>query len=190
MAAAPKVPKYCLHKPAGRAYVRVSRKAIYLGEYGSPESHAAYSRVVADVLSGRPVAPHQRWTADSDDDLPRITVGELVAKYRSHCKSYYRKGGKPTSEVYIVKSATDRLIKQHGKLLAREFKRQDLKVVRDVVAASTNIVGVGSCKGTLTGNAVAGLAAKLGQSIASDIVVAAADRLSNRERAVSWETHE
>ncbi len=89
------------------------------------------------VASWRPSCPvarscrQRRKHADPVDDLPRVTVGELVAKYRTHCKSYYRKGGKPTSEVHIVKSATDRLLKQHGKLLAREFKRQDLKVVRD-----------------------------------------------------------
>jgi hypothetical protein len=28
------VPKYCLHKPSGRAYVRIHGKVTYCGDYG------------------------------------------------------------------------------------------------------------------------------------------------------------
>jgi hypothetical protein len=37
----PRVPGYLLHKPSGRAIVKVAGKLIYLGEYGSDESHHA-----------------------------------------------------------------------------------------------------------------------------------------------------
>ncbi len=35
------IPAYCYHKAKRQAYVRLSGDFIYLGEYGSPESHAA-----------------------------------------------------------------------------------------------------------------------------------------------------
>ena len=31
-------PKYCKHKPSGRAYVNLNGRMFYLGAYGSPES--------------------------------------------------------------------------------------------------------------------------------------------------------
>ena len=34
-----KVPSYCRHKASGRAVVRLGGRDVYLGEYGSPESH-------------------------------------------------------------------------------------------------------------------------------------------------------
>ena len=48
-----KVPSYCLHKASGRAVVRLGGRDVYLGEYGSPESHEEYERVIAEWRSGR-----------------------------------------------------------------------------------------------------------------------------------------
>jgi len=36
------LPKYCLHKPTGRAYVHFSGRVHYLAEFDSPESKARY----------------------------------------------------------------------------------------------------------------------------------------------------
>lgn len=33
-------PVYCLHKASGKAVVQINRQDLYLGPYGSPESHA------------------------------------------------------------------------------------------------------------------------------------------------------
>ena len=41
-----RVPSYCLHKRSGRAVVRLHGKDHYLGEYGTPESHAEYQRLI------------------------------------------------------------------------------------------------------------------------------------------------
>ena len=49
--------KYCLHKPSGRAYVRVARKCSYLGKHNSLESRDEYERVKAEwIVSGKPGA--------------------------------------------------------------------------------------------------------------------------------------
>ena len=45
------VPKYCLHKPSGRAYVRMHVKVVYVGEYGSAESKQEYGRLVAELAT-------------------------------------------------------------------------------------------------------------------------------------------
>ena len=42
------VPGYLLHKPSGQARVIIDGKHIYLGEYGSPESHEKYARLIAE----------------------------------------------------------------------------------------------------------------------------------------------
>ena len=42
-------PKYCLHKPSGRAYVRIRGKVVYVGDYGSADSKQEYGRLVAEL---------------------------------------------------------------------------------------------------------------------------------------------
>jgi len=45
------VPAYLLHKPTGKARVRLKNgsryRDVYLGEYGSPESYEKYRQIVA-----------------------------------------------------------------------------------------------------------------------------------------------
>ncbi|HEY2786125.1 MAG TPA: hypothetical protein VGJ05_14250 [Fimbriiglobus sp.] len=52
------IPAYSLHKPSGRAYVRLpdgvqGRKTVYLGSYGSAESRAASGQLIADSTQTR-----------------------------------------------------------------------------------------------------------------------------------------
>jgi integrase len=48
------LPKYCCHKPSGRAYVRIDGKMLYLGKHGSQASRREYDRIIAEFLaSGR-----------------------------------------------------------------------------------------------------------------------------------------
>jgi hypothetical protein len=55
------VPKYCLHKPSGRAYVRIHGKVTYCGDYGSAKSKQEYGRLVAELAAnfGGPIAPQR-----------------------------------------------------------------------------------------------------------------------------------
>jgi hypothetical protein len=42
------IPSYRLHKPTGLAVVRLNGHDVYLGEHGTPQSRAAYNRVIAE----------------------------------------------------------------------------------------------------------------------------------------------
>jgi hypothetical protein len=41
-------PAYSQHKASGRAVTRIEGRDHYLGPYGSPESHAAYERLISE----------------------------------------------------------------------------------------------------------------------------------------------
>jgi len=54
-----RTPKYRYHKTSGRALVEIDGKTIWLGPYGSDESHEAYNRIIAEWLAnGRRLPPH------------------------------------------------------------------------------------------------------------------------------------
>ena len=50
-AAKAKAPKYCLHKPSGRAYIRIRGRVRYIGEHGTQESLETYGRLVAEIAA-------------------------------------------------------------------------------------------------------------------------------------------
>ena len=129
MARTPKTPAYSLHKPSGRAVVKVKGRSFYLGKYGSEESQDAYARIIADLMSGRPISPPSQ-PDQGNTPVCRVTVRQIAAGYQRYAEGYYRKGGKPTSELSIVRSALKFLVAQHGELRGESFGIGDLKVVR------------------------------------------------------------
>lgn len=94
-----KVPSYCLHKPSGRAVVYIDRKAVYLGPFGSEESHRNYEHEIA------------RWRFAQDSGVPREslaietiapkTVSELILAYlrTPRITTSTRRASKPKSLV-------------------------------------------------------------------------------------------
>jgi hypothetical protein len=42
-----RIPSYCRHKASGQAYLTLGGREVYLGVYGSPESHEKYARLTA-----------------------------------------------------------------------------------------------------------------------------------------------
>jgi|GEM_PF-5625888 len=90
------VPKYCLHKPSGFAYVRISGKVIYLGEYDSPGSKEEYGRLITEFATN-PTA--------TTKVAASITVVELADAYWQYAEGYYVKQGKPTSGLNNVRLA-------------------------------------------------------------------------------------
>ena len=63
------------------AFVELSGRRVYLGEYGTSESRKRYHRLLAE------------WDANGrrlDVDSEEILVVELAARYLSHAQEYYR----------------------------------------------------------------------------------------------------
>ena len=129
-------PKYCLHKGTKQATVSLHGKRIYLGPYGSRESHQRYQEIL------------KRWEAERDQHSPKrsseqteskdlrvnpamlrekrnagspLTINELVFVYRQHTHEYYRKGGKVTREATIIDDAIRYLRKHHATTFIHEF---------------------------------------------------------------------
>ena len=122
----PRIPSYRLHKPSGLAVVRLNGRDFYLGRHGSPESQNKYEQLVAEWLTN-----HQQ-IRDSDDSDPRpdLTLYELFLAYWRHAESYYRKGGKPTSEQGLIKLAVRPLVELYGRTPVSAIGPLALKTVR------------------------------------------------------------
>lgn len=137
-ARAVRVPAYCFHKAKKQAYVRLSGEFIYLGEYGSPESHAMYQRVVAEWLS-RGRTPR---TESNSGDGP--SVNEVLLAYWKWAETYYVDAdGKPGREMQSIAYAIKPLKELYGGSPASHFGPVALKAVRQKVIDS------GLCRGVI-----------------------------------------
>ncbi len=121
------VPKYCLHKASGLAYMRIKGRVHYLGRYDSPESRTAYSRKIQEI--DRTPAPD----ISSLQDLEGLTVVEICAAYLDHCEIYYRKNGKSTHHINAIKLSLQRLADIYGETPAAEFGPRALKGLRQTM---------------------------------------------------------
>lgn len=115
-------PIYRRHKGAGQAFVEYKGRRMYLGKYGSPESHQEYARVL-DVVRKTGRLPNAK----------DVTVSEVVLGFMSHVEVYYRKDGKPTTEQGNFKQALRFLVDLHGATVASEFGPLALRQVRDAM---------------------------------------------------------
>ena len=107
-------PKYTLHKPSGQARVRLDGRDIYLGPHGSPQSHEAYDRAIAEWLSGGPKLG--RFPGELAPE--RTTVRELSEAYLQH-RSRSRVSSHVVSKV--DQPALKRLTALYGSTRACEF---------------------------------------------------------------------
>jgi integrase len=116
------VPKYCLHKPSGRAYVRIRGKVVYVGQYGTADSKQEYGRLVAE-LAVRPTSP----LPQAGD---KITVIEMCVAYWEFAQRYYCKNGRSTSQVHIIRQALRALRELYGHTPAADFGPLALQAVQ------------------------------------------------------------
>ncbi len=123
------VPKYCLHRPSGRAYVRIHGKVIYVGDYGTAESKAEYGRLVAECAVN-PVCIPVRSSATA------VSVVELIEAYWGFAGTYYARGGKPTSTLDGIRRSLRVLRQLYGTTPANEFGPMALKAVRQAMLES------------------------------------------------------
>ncbi|MEN6558486.1 MAG: site-specific integrase [Thermoguttaceae bacterium] len=121
------VPAYCLHKPSGRAYVRIHGKVVYCGDYGTAKSKAEYGRLVAEfsASSGCTV---------SEVPVSGLTVVELVAAYLDYARCYYQKNGKPTRSLENVKLAMRPIKTLYGREPVATFSPLALLVIQKTLA--------------------------------------------------------
>ena len=78
-------PGYCLHKPTGKAYVKLGSKVHYLGVYGSDESREKYNRLKAEWLLNR----HAVNLLQTSKLCSGPTMAELVLSFLEHAETYY-----------------------------------------------------------------------------------------------------
>jgi integrase len=119
-----------LHKPSGRARVRIKAggryRDFYLGEYGSQESLEEYQRLLAEHFgtncggqcSAIPGSAEQEWT-----------VAMLAVKYDDFASAHYVKNGQPTDDRY--RAAIPPLVQLFGKVPARQFGPKKFKALRE-----------------------------------------------------------
>ncbi len=125
------VPKYCFHKPSGRAYVRIHGKVVYCGDYGSDESKAEYGRLIAELAANAStVLP---------DASPTTTVVELLDAYWTYAKGYYSRGVKATSTLDGVRQSLHLLRSLYGSTPVNEFGPKAIKTIRHEMLASKRL---------------------------------------------------
>ena len=130
-----RTPSYRLHKGSGQAVVTLNGADHYLGKFGSTVSKDEYNRIIGEwMASGRRLDPGHD-----------LTVTELIRDYLEFADGYYRKGGKPTSEVAYLKESFRPLLQLYGHTLAAVFSPLALKAVRDQIIAS------GVCRNVVNG---------------------------------------
>ena len=127
------VPNYSLHKPTGQAYVRFTtrgtRRTVYLGKHDSPESHAEYARILAELRAGQsPDAP----SASTSAPIARTpTVNEVLLAFLTWAETYYRTpDGRPTHEIVELKLSARPVRELYGHTPAKEFGPKALTAVR------------------------------------------------------------
>lgn len=118
---APRIPKYCLHKPSGQGYCTLNGKQVYLGPYADPATQIAYNRAIAEWLAAgrRPAVPKDE-----------LTVTELCAAFIEYAKRCYSENGKLSPHGEVLRSIALKLEALYGTLPAQQFGPVQLKTIR------------------------------------------------------------
>ena len=122
-----RIPKYRHHKGSGQALVQIDGRRIYLGKFGSPESHDAYDRVIGEWLAAARNPDKQ----SGDQVGISLSITELILMYLKWAKAYYVKEGQTTQEFGAMKDALKPVRALYGKTPARSFGPRSLKAVRE-----------------------------------------------------------
>src|SRR4051812_2793443 len=133
MARPKSTPSFHVHKRSGRAFTIIDGRQVPLGKGDTPESRAAYDRLV-----GQWFAAGRRLPAPAADagpaGSPGTTITVLVHRYWDHCQAYYRNpDGSPTSELSPMKLALRFLRRLYGDTPAADFGPLKLKALREAM---------------------------------------------------------
>jgi integrase len=128
-----RIPKYRCYKPKNLGLVVINGKQHYLGRYGSPESVAAYKRLIQEwlVLGGAsPVPNTPAGKAPSINEL----ILDFSTRYAE--RHYRRPDGIPTGELDNYRDSLRPLRRLYGTTLAKHFGPLALKAVRQAMIDS------------------------------------------------------
>ena len=117
-----RVPAYGRHRATGQARVIIAGRHHYLGAYGSPESWEKYHRLVAEHLS----VPKLAIEPPAGD----LLVIELIAAYWQFAEGYYRKDGRPTDHLHLVRRSLGILRQLYGRQPATAFGPKALQTIQ------------------------------------------------------------
>jgi len=107
-------PKYRRHsRLKNQAFVQISRRRIYLGRYGSAESHREYQRLIAEMHAAPTLPPLGT----------EVSITELISAFDDWAETRYVKNGDQTSEVHNFRAALRPLFRLYGDLLATSSRR-------------------------------------------------------------------
>ena len=129
------LPSYSLHKPSGKARVRIDGHDYYLGDFGSEKSRRKYGELVAKLAGGQTIDPlaiaNYVNSATTDDDSGP-TVAELIRAFFRHADAYYLKpDGTPTDEIHCLNSALKPVRELFGFTPTRAFTPSMLITARE-----------------------------------------------------------
>ncbi len=129
-----KLPSYRLHKVSCQAVVTIAGRDHYLGPHGSPESIAAYKRLISEWTAAGPAVVVA--TASATKSGADFRICELLAAYYEHADAYYVKDGELTGEAKNIKDATRLLQALYGMTPVNDFGPMALKAVRQKMIKS------------------------------------------------------
>lgn len=116
----------------GQAYVSYSaggkKQFVYLGPFGSQEARDRYAQFCADWIAGQ--QQQQQATVAPVDPGQVLTVGGLITRYLGWVEPRYRRRGKPTSQLSLIRSALRPVNLLRGDRPAKAFGPNDLRAVR------------------------------------------------------------
>ena len=142
-------PKYCLHKSTKQALVYLDGREIYLGPYGSQESHQRYQEFLEQWYALRhqeaqsnPKSTPQEKLEDTITPVMlrlkwrqglKVSLDELIFIYKKHAKEYYVKNGKITREAGVIDEITTLLGKKYGLGKIDDFGPVELEEFRETL---------------------------------------------------------
>ena len=127
-------PVYGLHGKSGLARTTVNGKRVLIGVYGSPESKAAFDKIMAD------------WEAAHFERRPTVdvalTVSRLAVLFLKHADKEYRRDGVPTGETANFRHALQSMNNLYHGVRVIDFGPKKLKqlqqqMVKDGLAQQT-----------------------------------------------------
>ena len=120
------IPSYCLHRPSGKAVVRLNGRDHYLGPHDTEESRLAYDRVIAEWLASGRRAEHTHEVTVK----PTLSVNEVLLAFVEFAERYYRDGDQVSKEVVNFKLALRPVKQLYGHTSADQFGPLALKALR------------------------------------------------------------